>query len=157
MESTVGFLTANWLILPVARNLTAFFINFHVSESADIPETATLLPERADCLISQSSFTVAEGTAVSLVTGGIEIEVAVVSLIRHNQQSLRTSSDSKGSLSTGTSSSPGKSLLHSFLDFKSPNGVISQIFFLKVTLDNFSKDIDLQRLPVNFSCRPNQY
>lgn len=98
MKSTVGFLTAYWLILPVARNLTAFFIDFHVSESADIPETATLLPERADCFIAQSSFTVAEGTAVSLVTCGIEIEVAVISLVRHNGQILRTSSGSKGSL-----------------------------------------------------------
>lgn len=83
MKSTVGFLTAYWLVLPVAGNLTALFINFHVSESADIPETTTLLPQLADCLVPQSSFAVAEGTVVSLGTGRIEIEVAIISLFRH--------------------------------------------------------------------------
>lgn len=84
MESTVGFLAAHRLILPVTRNLTALLIDFHVSEPADIPEAATLLPERANSLIPQSGFTVAERTAVSLVTRGIEVEVAVISLVRHN-------------------------------------------------------------------------
>lgn len=83
MKSTVGFLTASRLVLPVAGNLTALFVNFHVSETADIPETTTLLPQRADRLIAQSSFAVAVGTVVSLGTGRIEIEVAIVSLFRH--------------------------------------------------------------------------
>lgn len=96
-----------------------------MSEPADIPEAATLLPEGANSLIPQSGFTVAERTAVSLargnpterknqtgqpkntslptppppllktkpkaketqtdlVTRGIEVEVAVISLVRHN-------------------------------------------------------------------------
>lgn len=45
-------------------------VNFHVSESADVPETTTLLPQLADRLIAQSSFAVAVGTFVSLEPKG---------------------------------------------------------------------------------------
>lgn len=92
MKGTVGFLAASWLVLPEAGNLTAFFINLHVPEPADIPEAAALLPQCADGFIAQSSFAVPEGTVVSLVTGGIEVEVAIISLLRHAGRALRSSS-----------------------------------------------------------------
>lgn len=92
MEGTVGFLAASWLVLPEAGNLTAFFIDLHVPEPADIPEAAALLPQRADGFIAQSGFTVPEGTVVSLVTSGIKVEIAIVSFLRHARRVHRSSS-----------------------------------------------------------------
>lgn len=57
-------------------------------EPADIPEATPLLPQGADGLTPQGGFTVAEGTAVSLVACGIEEEVAVVSVVGHAAEIL---------------------------------------------------------------------
>lgn len=76
--STVRLLAPQNPAFPEAWNLTASFINLHVSELAHFSETPSLFPKGAHCLIANGGFTVSKGTTVALGTPGIEEEIAVL-------------------------------------------------------------------------------
>lgn len=59
-----------------------------MAKLADVTETLLLLPQGADRLASHRSLAVSKRAAVTLSTGGIVVEVAVISLHGHSGTSL---------------------------------------------------------------------
>lgn len=84
VKSAVQLPASSRLGLPVAGNCISLFLDLHVAELAHFPEATFLLPEVADRFTAQSCFAVTKRTAVTLGTGGVEKEIAVISLAGHS-------------------------------------------------------------------------
>lgn len=82
-ESTVGFLTASRLILPVACYLFPVFLDLHMAELAGLAEAASLLPQVAHGFAAHGCLAVSKWAAVSLCTVRVVKEIAVISWLGH--------------------------------------------------------------------------